>query len=74
MQSAWMGDMSNSIIHRSAIVAHHQQATRRIEMVQGNYEFVITNYDGLNLIADEIANDGRFDLIIADEANAYKNV
>jgi SNF2 family DNA or RNA helicase len=69
-----MSDMSNSVIHRSAIVAHHQQATRRIEMVQGNYEFVITNYDGLNLIADEIANDGRFDLIIADEANAYKNV
>jgi SNF2 family DNA or RNA helicase len=74
MQSAWMQDLQNSIIHRSAIVAHHQQAARRIEMVQGNYEFVITNYDGLNLIADEIVNDGRFDLIIADEANAYKNV
>jgi SNF2 family DNA or RNA helicase len=43
-------------------------------MVQGDYEFVITNYDGLNLIADEIVNDGRFDLIIVDEANAYKNV
>jgi SNF2 family DNA or RNA helicase len=74
MQSAWMNDLGNSIIHRSAIVAHHQQASRRIEMVQGDYEFVITNYDGLNLIADEINNDGRFDLIIADEANAYKNV
>jgi SNF2 family DNA or RNA helicase len=74
MHSAWMQDLQNSIIHRSAIVAHHQQATRRIEMVQGDYEFVITNYDGLNLIADEINNDGRFDLIIADEANAYKNV
>jgi SNF2 family DNA or RNA helicase len=43
-------------------------------MVQGDYEFVVTNYDGLNLIADEVVNDGRFDLIIADEANAYKNV
>jgi SNF2 family DNA or RNA helicase len=74
MQSAWMQDLQNSIIHRSAIVAHHSQATRRIEMVQGDYEFVITNYDGLNLIADEIVNDGRFDLIIVDEANAYKNV
>ena len=74
MHSAWMQDLQNSIIHRSAIIAHHQQATRRIEMVQGDYEFVITNYDGLNLIADEIVNDGRFDLIIADEANAYKNV
>jgi SNF2 family DNA or RNA helicase len=43
-------------------------------MVQQSYEFVITNYDGLNLIADEIRNDGRFDLIIVDEANAYKTI
>jgi SNF2 family DNA or RNA helicase len=74
MHSAWIGDIGNSIIHRSAIVAHHQQASRRIEMVQGDYEFVITNYEGLNLIANEINADGRFDLVIADEANAYKNV
>ena len=74
MQSAWMQDLNNSILHRSAVIAHHSQASRRIEMVQGDYEFVIMNYDGLNLTVDEIANDGRFDLIIIDEANAYKNV
>ena len=74
MQSAWMNDLNSSIIHRSAIIAHHSQASRRIEMVQQNYEFVIANYDGLNLIADEIINDGRFDLVIIDEANAYKTV
>lgn len=74
MQSAWLGDLNNSIIHRSAIIAHHAQASRRIEMVQQDYEFVIANYDGLNLIADEIVNDGRFDLIIVDEANAYKTM
>ena len=72
MQSAWLGDLSNSIIHRSAVVAHHSQSSRRIEMVQQDYEFVITNYDGLNLIANEVRNDGRFDLVIVDEANAYK--
>ncbi len=74
MHSAWMNDLNSSVIHRSAIVAHHYQAGRRIEMVQQNYEFVIANYDGLNLIADEINNDGRFDLVIVDEANAYKTV
>lgn len=74
MQSAWLGDLNNSIIHRSAIVAHHPQASRRIEMVQQDYQFVIANYDGLNLIADEINNDGRFDLVIVDEANAYKTM
>lgn len=73
MQTAWMGDIANSVIHRSAIVAHHSKAARRIEMVQGDYEFVITNYEGVELIAPEIRNDGRFDLIIVDEANAYKN-
>jgi SNF2 family DNA or RNA helicase len=73
MQSAWMGDINQSIIHRSAVVAHHAQAARRIEMIQKDYEIVITNYDGLNLIAQEIQNDGRFDLVIVDEANAYKN-
>lgn len=71
MHSAWMGDISNSIIHRTAIVAHHAQAARRIEMIQGDYEFVVINYDGVNLVADEIKADGRFDLVIVDEANAY---
>lgn len=72
MHSAWLSDLNNSIIHRSAIVAHHAKASRRIEMIQQDYEFVICNYDGLNLIADEVVNDGRFDLVIVDEANAYK--
>jgi SNF2 family DNA or RNA helicase len=74
MQSAWLSDLNNSIIHRSAVVAHHSQSIRRIEMIQQDYEFVITNYDGLNLVADEINSNGKFDLIIVDEANAYKTV
>lgn len=74
MQSAWLADLNSSVIHRSAIIAHHAQASRRIEMIQQDYEFVIANYDGLNLIASEIVNDGRFDLVIVDEANAYKTV
>jgi len=73
MHSAWMQDLGNSVIHRSAVVAHHAQAARRIELIQENYEFVIINYEGLSLIADEVRNDGRFDLVIVDEANAYKN-
>jgi SNF2 family DNA or RNA helicase len=73
MQAAWVRDIGNSIIHRSVVVAHHSKSSRRIELIQQDYEFVIVNYDGLALIADEVRNDGRFDLVIADEANAYKN-
>jgi SNF2 family DNA or RNA helicase len=71
MQSAWMGDINSSVVHRSAVIAHHTQSSRRIELIQGDYEIVIINYDGLNLVADEINMDGRFDLVIVDEANAY---
>lgn len=74
MHSAWLGDLNNSIIHRSAAIAHHAKASRRVEIIQGDYEFVIINYDGLNLVADEIKADGRFDLVIVDEANGYSNV
>jgi SNF2 family DNA or RNA helicase len=74
MQSAWMRDIGNSVIHRTAVIAHHSKASRRVELVRNDYEFVIVNYDGLNLITDEINADDRFDLVIVDEANHYKNV
>lgn len=73
MEAAWRTDLTRSVVHRSAIIAHHSSAERRREMVRNNYEFVICNYDGLNLIADEVIKDGTFDLVIVDEANAYKN-
>ena len=74
MQSAWMADITNSVMHRTAVVAHHTDAERRKRLIRGEYEFVIINYDGMGLVADEITKDGRFDLVIVDEANAYKNV
>jgi SNF2 family DNA or RNA helicase len=73
MKSAWLGDIMKTVIHRSAAVAHHTQAERRIEIIRGDYEFVIINYDALGIVADAILKDGRFDLIICDEANAVKN-
>ena len=74
MQAAWMGDITKSIVHRTAVIAYHSNAARRVEIVNNDYEFVISNFDGLPLIADAILADERFDLIIGDEANAWKNV
>jgi SNF2 family DNA or RNA helicase len=73
MHTAWLGDIMNSVIHRSAVVAHHSKASRRLEMVRGDYDFVITNYEGVELISKAVIEDDQFDLIIVDEANAYKN-
>lgn len=73
MHSAWMGDINKSILHRSAAIAHHAQATKRIGIIKAAFEIVIINYDGLPLVAKEIKDDGRFDLVIVDEASAYSN-
>ena len=74
MQAAWMADITKSVIHRTAVIAYHSNAERRVDAVKNDYEFVISNYDGLPMIANALLEDGRFDLIIGDEANAWKNV
>jgi len=70
MYTAWRADIFNSAPHRTVAVAHGTPEKRK-RIVNGTYEFVVINYDGLATVEDEIINGG-FDLIVADEANAYK--
>ena len=71
MQSAWQADLFKTAMHRTCGIAHGSVSKRK-KVLEGGYEFVIINYDGVGTVKDEIA-DGAFDLIIVDEANAYKN-
>ena len=70
MYSAWQADIFKTAMHRSVAVAYGD-AERRKKIINGVYEFVIINYDGVNIVADDISKLG-FDLIVVDEANAYK--
>ena len=69
MQSAWQADLFKTVMHRTCGIAH---GSKRKKVINGGYEFVIINYDGVNAERETIMNGG-FDLIIVDEANAYKN-
>jgi len=71
MQSAWQADLFKFAVHRTVDVAYGAR-NKREEIIKGPAKFVIINYDGVEIVADSIANSG-FDLIIIDEANAYKN-
>jgi len=72
MGSAWQTDLFQFAMHRSCDIAHNSRREKRIAVVEGDTEYVIINYDGVSIIANAIIENGRFDLIIADEANAYK--
>ena len=69
MHSAWMTDIFKIAMHRTAAVAHGTQNTRK-KVINGSYEFVIINYDGIPIMEKELAD--KFDLIVADEANFVK--
>ena len=71
MDSAWRADLFKLVMHRSVEIAHGAKAKRK-EIINGDAEYVIINYDGVEIVREEIAKGG-FDLIIADEATHYKN-
>ena len=71
MDSAWREDLFTFAPHRSVDIAYGASKKRR-EIIQQGADFVIINYDGVEIVSEEIAKGG-FDLIIVDEATHYKN-
>ena len=71
MKSAWQTDLFKFAIHRTCDVAYGE-AKRRVKLINNGAEFVIINFDGVEIVKDAIINGG-FDLIVVDEASAYKN-
>lgn len=71
MKPSWQVDLFKFAIHRTVAIAHGS-AKKRKEIVDAGAEFVIVNFDGVGIIKKQIM-DGGFDLIVVDEASAYKN-
>jgi SNF2 family DNA or RNA helicase len=71
MDSAWKADLFTFAMHRSVDIAYGS-AERRKEIISADSDFVVINYDGVEIVSDAIANND-FDLIIVDEATHYKN-
>ena len=71
MKSAWQQDLFKFAIHRTVTVAYGAREKRK-QLVRNDAEFVIINFDGVGIVKKEIM-EGGFDLIVVDEASAYKN-
>ena len=72
MESAWRNDLFNFAMHRKVDVAYGS-AKKRKEIIENGADYVIINYDGVEIVQDAV-KEGGFDLIIVDEATHYKNV
>jgi len=73
MQSAWQNDLFRFAMHRTVAIAHGYSREKRISAINSDAEFVIINFDGIQIVKDAI-DKGGFDLIVIDEANAIKTV
>jgi len=73
MRSAWQADLFKFAIHRRCGVAHGSK-TEREKVIASNAEFIIINHDGVGVVEEALKADPLIDLIIVDEASAYKNV
>jgi SNF2 family DNA or RNA helicase len=71
MDSAWRADLFKFAMHRTVDIAHGSKKKRQ-EIINGEAEYIIINYDGVEIVKDDIEAGG-FDLIIVDEATHYKN-
>lgn len=71
MDSAWRNDLFSFAMHRTVSVAYGSKEKRKKIINEGS-EYVVINYDGVEIVLDEIRNGG-FDCIIIDEATHYKN-
>ena len=70
MHSAWQADIFKTAMHRTCGIAHGT-VNKRQKVIEGSYEFVIINFDGVHTVFNDLMK-ANFDLIIVDEANAYK--
>lgn len=71
MKSAWQADLFKFALHRTVDVAYGS-ADKRRGIINNGAEYVIINFDGVEIVKKDIINGG-FDLVVVDEASAYKN-
>lgn len=71
MHSAWQQDLFKFAVHRRVDVAYGS-ANKRKEIIRAGAEYVVINFDGVQICKAEIIAGG-FDVVVVDEASAYKN-
>jgi SNF2 family DNA or RNA helicase len=72
METAWRSDLFKTVMHRTVAIAQGSR-TQRQNIIKGNYDFIVINFDGVKVVREELEAGG-FDLVIVDEANAVKSV
>lgn len=72
LELVWADEIFGCLMHRSAVILHGTRE-KRFDLLNSDAQFYIINHDGLKIIAGELPKRKDINLIIVDEAAAYRN-
>jgi SNF2 family DNA or RNA helicase len=72
MQTAWVKEINTCTPHHTVEILHGAKL-KRLQALGRSARFDIINFDGVEVIADELKS-AAYDLVIIDESTAYKNI
>jgi SNF2 family DNA or RNA helicase len=70
LEAVWADEIFR-ITPQASVAVVHGTRKKRLELIQEEHDFYVVNHHGLKIIQDHILPD--VDLLIVDEATAYKN-
>lgn len=72
LERVWRDEVFNFVMHRKAVVLHGDAKKRR-RLLDSDADFYIINYEGLDIILGELRQRTDINLMVVDEAAAYRN-
>lgn len=72
LEQVWLNEIFDVCMHRTALVLHDNADKRRALLAQP-VDFYIINHDGLKILESDLIARKDIDLVIVDEASAFRN-
>lgn len=72
LELVWADEIFNVLMHRSYTILHGSRK-KRLARLEQDFDFYIINHDGLKVIDKELKARKDINLVIVDEAAAYRN-
>lgn len=72
LEQVWLNEIFDVCMHRTALVLH-ADADKRRSLLSQPVDFYIINHDGLKILSSDIIARKDIDLVIVDEAAAFRN-
>ena len=73
LTKVWLEEAFKLMPHRRVTVLHHRTSAKRRALYDSPWDIGIINYDGVGVLEPQILHDPRMNLVVIDEATAYKN-